>query len=384
MIKLGTGIIGSGFSGRFHIDALKRIPFSEVKANYDVDYDVAKKTAEAFGISKCCKKIDEILEDPDIDVIHNCSPTSEHTKINEKIIKAGKHVFCEKPLAISSKNSKKILDLLKDYPNTVAGINFQNRMNAHVQEMKSKVRKGDLGKIITVFGAFLQDLTILETEYGVSYEKDIAGPSFIMAANGSHWIDAVQTIVDDRITEVCADLAIAYEISKNTKSKKMKLEGKSLFFRPPLDGDICGSMLFKMKSGIHGVFHISEISAGRKNHLDIEVYGTESSVHWNLENSDQMWMGFRGKPNLQIYRNDVFLSPENRHLTELPAGHTEGWFDNHKNNIKNFYKFILDNKKLGTDKPDFATFEDGHYTVKVIEAILESNNKRKWQKVEED
>lgn len=390
MFKVGVGIIGSGFIGGVHIDALNRIPFAEVKAIYDLNYDVAKEKAKILAIPKVYRSIDEILGDPDIHVIHNCTPNYMHTEINEKIIKADKHVLSEEPLAINSKESKKLLNLLKKNPEIVAGVNYQNRMNALVQEMKIKIENGEIGKPILAFGSFLQDIVLLDTDYFWAHEKNKCGPSFVIANTGSHWIDAVQTILNDKIIEVCADLVTIYKTRKKAYppidpynyeesiKKVIKFEDKKI------ELEDYGAVLFKMKSGIHGVFYISEVSAGRKNHFDIEIDGTKSSMYWNAEIPDQMWIGYRNKHNLEVFRNKLLMSPKNRFLSTLPPGHIEGWYDGMKNNLLSFYKFILGYKKLGTDKPDFATFEDGHYNVKVIEAILESNRQHGWQKVDEE
>lgn len=386
MVKVGAGIIGSGSMGEVHIDAINRMPFAEVKAIYDLDYDAAKQKAEKLSIPRVYKSIEEFLNDPDIHIVHNCTPNFAHTDINEMIIKAGKHVFSEKPLAITSSETDKLLKLLSNNKEIVAGVNFQNRMNALIQEMRSKVKNGEIGRPISVFGSFIQDFCLLQTDYFWSYEKDKSGPSFVMANTGSHWIDTVQTIIDDRIVEVCADFITAYEFRKKATPpidpfnyeesiKKAKFEDKKI------DLEDAGSVLFRTEKGIKGSFYISEVSAGRKNHFDIEVDGTKSSMYWNAENIDQMWMGHRNTYNQIIFRNELLMAPENRHLSSLPPGHIEGWYDTAKNNIESFYKFILEYKKIGTDKPDFATFEDAHYNIKVIEAIIESNENERWTKV---
>lgn len=388
MSKIGVGIIGTGNISAYHMDALNRIPFTEIKVIYDVDSNVANEKAKKFNIPKISNNVDEILADPNIVAVHNCTPNFLHAEITEKIIKAGKHIFTEKPLAINSIESKKLLELLKNYPDTVAGVNFNYRMNALVQEMKLKMKNGEIGKPILAFGSYLQDTALLDTRYSWFLEKDKVGPSFAIANIGTHWMDLVQFILDDKITDVCADLVTVHKIRKKATppidpfnyEESVK---RATFEEKKIDLDDYGAVLFKMKGGVHGVFYVSHVSAGRKCYFNIEIDGTEASMYWNVENADQMWMGYRNKQNLQIFRNMFLMPPEIRFTyNTLPPGHTEGWNDAMKNNLSSFYRFILDGKKLGKDKPDFGTFEDGHYIVKLVETILESSKNGSWQKIE--
>jgi predicted dehydrogenase len=143
-----------------------------------------------------------------------------------------------------------------------------------------------------------------------------------------------------------------------------------------------GAIMFKMDNGAHGVFHVSQISAGRKCHFNFEVNGSKSSMYWNQEKSDQMWVGFKEKDNLYVMRNPLLMAEESRQYTYLAAGHPEGWNDAMRNSLYSYYKFISEGKQVCKDACDFATFEEGHYIMKLTEAILQSSKERKWVKVE--
>ena len=383
MTNIKCAVVGMGFISGFHIDAIRRVGFVEVSAITDVNYNLAKKKAEKYNILKCYRSVDELLSDPEISVVHNCTPNNLHFEINKKIISAGKHVFSEKPLALNSKESGELLNILKQNPKVVAGVNFLYRMNPLVQEMKAKVRNGDIGKPILVHGSYLQDWLLYDTDYNWRVEKDLGGASRCIADIGSHWMDAVQTVLSDKIVEVCSDLATVHNIRKKPKTQVETFATVTgiEYEERKIDTEDYGAVMFKMQSGIHGVFYVSEVSAGRKCHFNFEIDGTKASMYWNQETCDWMWIGYRDKYNQQVMRNPNLMAKETRRYTTLAAGHPEGWNDAERNNIYSFYKYILDGKKLGKDPSDFATFKEAHYIIKLTEAILESNKTKRWVKV---
>ena len=383
MVKIKCAIIGMGYISGYHIDAIRRVGFTEVSAVTDINYELAKKKADEYCISKYYESVDRLLADPEITVIHNCTPNNLHFEINEKIISAGKHVFSEKPLTMNSRESIELLDLLNKNSKVVAGVNFLYRMNPLVQEMKAKIKNGDIGKPLLVHGSYLQDWLLYDTDYNWRVEKKLGGASRCIADIGSHWMDAVQKVLDDKIVEVCSDLVIAHNIRKKPKTQvETFAETNDVEYEDRnVDTEDYGAVLFKMQSGVHGVFYVSEVSAGRKCYFNFEIDGTKSSMYWNQETADWMWVGNRDKDNKQVMRNPNLMTEEASHYTNLAAGHPEGWNDAQRNNIYSFYKYIADDKRLGTDLCDFATFDEAHYIIKITEAILESNKNRGWVRV---
>jgi predicted dehydrogenase len=381
MIKVG--IIGVGYIGVSHIEAIRRLGFVDLVAVTDVNYEMARKKAEDFRIQKCYHSVDELLADSEITVIHNCTPNNLHLEINEKVIKAGKHIFSEKPLAMTSQESARLLDLIRKFPGIIHGVNFNYRMNPLVQEMKYKIKSNEIGTPYLVHGSYLQDWLLYDTDYNWRVEPEISGPSRCIADIGSHWMDAVQTVIGAKIVEVCADIVTILPVRK-----KPKLQVETFAVNTSMDyeekkirTEDYGAVLFKMDNGIHGVFHVSQMSAGRKCYLNFEINGSKASLYWNQETSDRMWMGFRDQDNRQVMRNPNLMAPETRQYTYLAAGHPEGWNDALRNNIFAFYQYINDGKRLGKDPCDFATFEEGHYLVKLTEAILYSAKSRQWVKL---
>jgi predicted dehydrogenase len=383
MSRIKAGIIGMGFIGVSHIEAIRRIGFAELVAVADVNYELAKKKADECYIPKCYRKVEELLADPEIQVVHNCTPNNLHKEVNEKVIRAGKHIFSEKPLAKSSDQSASMLRLLSENKHIVHGVNFNYRMNPLVQEMKHKVKNGEIGVPKLVHGSYLQDWLLYETDYNWRIELEINGPSRCIADIGSHWMDAVQTIMGAKITEVCADLVTTIPVRKKAKGQveTFSVNANAEYEDKEVKTEDWGAVLIKLDNGAHGVFCASEVSAGRKCFLNFEIDGSKASLYWNQETADQMWMGFRDRDNSLVVRNPNLMAPEARQYTYLAAGHPEGWNDAMKNNVQSFYQFIKDGKNIGKDPCDFATFEEGHYLIKLTEAILKSNETKQWVKI---
>lgn len=385
MAKIKAGIIGMGLIGTLHVDALKRIGFVELEAVADVNYEMARCKADRSGIKKCFADMDELIADPEIQVIHNCTPNHMHLSVNEKIIEAGKHVLSEKPLARTTAESAQMLDLIRQYPDTVAGVNFNYRMNPMVQDMKNKVAAGEIGEVYLVHGSYLQDWLLFETDYNWRVEPEFGGISRCVADVGVHWMDTAQTVVGSKIVEVCADVVTVIPVRKKpvTPVETFTVGTSVKYEEIPVRSEDYAGVLFKFENGVTGVFHCSQVSAGRKCFLNIEVDGSKSSLCWNQETADWMWKGNRDANNELVMRNPNLLAPEARKYTHLPAGHPEGWNDALKNNFMAYYTFINDGKRLGRDVCDFATFEDGHYMMRITEAIIKSGKERRWVKIDE-
>jgi len=385
MKKLKAAVLGMGFIGVSHVEAIRRIGCAEIAAVADAHYEVARAKADEYNIPKCCKTLKELIADDEIDVIHNCTPNFLHTELNKKIIASGKHVFSEKPLAMNRSECEELLSMLAARPNIVHGVNFCYRMNPLVLDMKEKIKSGETGKPMLVHGSYLQDWLLYDTDYNWRVEPEICGESRCVGDIGSHWMDCVQNVTGAKITDVCADIVIVHPVrkkpsgvvetfSRNTSGEYEEKEVKTEDY---------ASVMFKMDNGAHGVFCVSEVSAGRKCFLNFEIDCEKASMYWNQETSDQMWMGYRDEYNRQIMRNPLLMHREAAKHTYLAAGHPEGWNDAMKNNVQSFYSFILKGGRVNRDETDFATFHEGYGIVRLTEAILKSGREKRWVNVNE-
>jgi predicted dehydrogenase len=341
------------------------------------------QNAEEYYIPKHYDSVDALIGDPEITVIHNCTPNNLHREINEKIIQKGKHIFSEKPLAMNSEETASMLKLLGERPEVVHGVNYCYRMYPLVREIKARFDQGEIGRPLLVHGSYLQDWLLFETDYNWRIDPEISGPSRCVSDIGTHWMDAVQHVLGAKITEVCADLVTVFPVRKKPKEQVETFSSSenTEYEEKKVVTEDYGAVMFKMDNGASGVFYVSEVSAGYGCGFTIEIDGTKCAVRWNQEEGDRMWVGYRDRDNCLALRNPGMLDKSVLPFTHLAKGHPEGWNDAETATIFAFYDFIRSGKKIGRDQTAFATFEDGAYEVKLVEAIVESSKSRGWVRV---
>ncbi|MDQ0217427.1 Gfo/Idh/MocA family oxidoreductase [Peribacillus cavernae] len=385
MEKIKVGIIGTGFIGPTHIEAIRRLGFVEVVGIAESSIESAEQKAAELGIAKAYGDYREMLRDSEIQVVHNCTPNHLHFPINKEIILAGKHVLSEKPLAMSSEESAELVALAKKHK-VVHGVNFNYRQFPSVKNLETMVKNNDLGKINLVHGSYLQDWLLYETDFNWRLSPEVGGTSRAIADIGSHWCDTVQYVTGKRIVEVFADLATVIPVRKKPASNGSTFGAQNAdqetYEDIPIHTEDYASVLVRFADGGNGVFTVSQVSAGRKNRLSFEIDGSESSAYWNQEEPEKLWIGHRDKPNEILLADPGLFSQEAKSSIHHPGGHNEGWPDALKNVMLHFYTFIREGKDPLNDRTNFATFEDGHLSMCITDAILESNKQQKWVKVQ--
>ncbi|WP_026486424.1 Gfo/Idh/MocA family protein [Caldanaerobius polysaccharolyticus] len=374
MDKIKVGVIGAGFIGQAQIEALRRLGFVEVIALAESNKEVARQRAQKLYIDKYYDDYMELIENEDIQVIHNCTPNNMHFAINRAAIQAGKHIFSEKPLATKFEEAFALYELTKEYC-VANAVNFNYRQYPLVKEMRERVSKGDIGDVYLVHGHYLQDWLLYDTDYDWRIQKDYGGSSRAIADIGSHWCDTVETIIGSRITRVFADLATIIEYRK----KPDGTGGTLINYR--VDTEDYGAVMVRFANGARGVFYVSQVSAGRKNRLSFEIDGSKASMCWDQENPNVLWIGHRDAPNEMLMRDPKLMSDKARSIVKLPGGHGDGWHDALANNIEQFYKIIIEGRKMEKDVHEFATFEQGAHIMAVVDAILRSANSGSWEDV---
>jgi predicted dehydrogenase len=381
MKKLRTAIIGMGYIGVSHIDAVRRIAECELYAVADTNRELAQKKAELYGVPRCYDSIETLLADPDIEVVHNCTPNNLHTAVNKAIISSGKHLLSEKPLALNYKEAKELLEHSRKNPASQTAVNFNYRMNPMVQEMRQRIAKGDTGEVLAVSGCYLQDWLLYDTDYSWRLEPEIAGPSCCIADIGSHWMDLVQHVTGLTITEVMADLRTVFPKRKKplAQSETFSTNREKAYELMDVRNEDYGSVLFHLSNGAAGAFTVSEVSAGHGCYFQVEINGSKNSLMWNQEQNDRLWIGRRNAENSLLIRDPACISPEVLEHTSLAKGHPEGWNDAFTGNIRSFYRHIAGGKSKG----DFATLEEAARIVKLTEACVASHRSRSWVSVGE-
>ena len=380
MKRIRTAIIGTGFMGRVHLEAVRRLGFVEVAAIAGRRIDAARSMADAFHVERVEAHYDRILDDPEIQAIHICTPNSLHAPIAKAALAAGKHVLCEKPLAMSTKEAQEIetLAVAKRLRNCTC---HNLRYYPMVQQMRSMREAGDLGEILVVQGTYSQDWLLHDTDWNWRIESDKNGPSRVMADIGSHWCDMAEHVTGQRIHSLCADLQTFHKTRKRSKVTVETFAGKTLspdeYELVPIDTEDFGSVIFRLGERARGAFTASQVSAGRKNRLNIEIYGTKSSVVWDQERPDELWIGNRNAANQMLVKDPSLMKTAAQSFAELPGGHVEGYNDTFKQVFRRFYQSI----ENPDSAPEYPQFADGHRQLKILEAEMASHKTRAWVEV---
>jgi len=381
MIKVG--IIGTGFIGPVHLEAIRRLGVAEVVAVCDTPISVAKQKAAALNVPYAYDNVDELLKHPGIEVIHNCTPNYLHAEVNRKILRAGKHVFSEKPLCMTVAEAEELVAMAES-AGSIHGVSFVYRHFAMVQQAASMMRHREIGQLFAAQGSYLQDWMLLDTDYNWRVDAALGGSSRAVADIGSHWCDTIQSVTGRKITEVMADLAIVWPVRKVSIQSGTTFGGHSettAYEEKPVTTEDRGSILIRFDDGSKGCFSVSQVSAGRKNQLSFEIDGSAASLGWNQEIPQQLWVGAREHSN-RIFSDDPgLMNSDVAASAHFPGGHIEGWPDAFKNMMGKFYAAVQAGKMPDTPAQTFATFHDGAYIMKIIDAIVRSHAEQRWIRV---
>ncbi|MDV0541462.1 Gfo/Idh/MocA family protein [Klebsiella quasipneumoniae] len=379
-----VAIIGAGFIGPAHLEALRRLGDIEVVALCDSSLEAAQRKAQALNIAHAYDSVAALLTHPGLQVVHNCTPNHLHAQINRQILAAGLHVFSEKPLCMTAEEARELVTLAAR-AGVVHGVSFVYRQFAMVQQAAAMIRHGEVGRIFAAHGGYLQDWMLLETDYNWRVDSAQGGASRTVADIGSHWCDTVQFMTGRRIVEVMADLSIVWPTRKapvNGKTTFSAVHEVQGYETRPVDTEDFGSVLLRFDDGSKGSFMVSQVSAGRKNRLAVEVNGSRCSLAWDQEVPQRLWIGHREQPDRRLSDDPSLLWPEIADSAHYPGGHIEGWPDAFKNMMGHFYQAVRAGKMPEAGARRFAAFDDGADVMYIIEAIVKSHQQQRWVSVE--
>jgi predicted dehydrogenase len=376
-----AAIVGTGFIGPAHLEALRRIPNVEVVALVEVNQTLADEKAKLLGIPRAYVFADMLKQD-DIDVVHICTPNFLHFSQAKAVMEAEKHVICEKPLAISLEEAAELVQLAKT-TGLVNAVHFNLRYYPMVRQMKVMREKGELGQVYSIMGSYLQDWLFLQTDYNWRLEPDKSGDSRAIADIGSHLLDITEYVTGLKINEVMADFSTVHK----TRLKPLKpietYSGKMLsqddYQEVPINTEDHATVLLRFNNGSKGSITVSQVSAGRKNRLNIEIAGSVSNFEFNSERPNELWIGKREKANEQLMKDPSLVHREVSSLVSFPGGHNEGFPDTSKQLFKEVYAAIATGKQ--PEQPTYPTFADGLRELLIGERIVESNKKQAWVKI---
>jgi predicted dehydrogenase len=377
MKTIRTAIFGTGFMGRVHLEAVRRLEFVEAAAIAGRNLEAARRLGAGFSIPTITADYRDVLRDPTIDAVHICTPNAQHFSMAKDALRAGKHVLCEKPLATGVEEAAELVSLASRQ-GLRNGICHNIRFYPMVQQMRAMREAGELGEILVVQGTYFQDWLLYDTDWNWRVDSQAGGPSRVMADVGSHWFDLAEHITGARVSSLCADLQTFHSMRKKPKHAvetfANKLLGPEDYVETAVDTEDFGAVLFRMGTRARGSVTASQVSAGRKNRLSIEICGTKSSVAWNQERPDELWVGHRDQANQIFVKDPSLLKPGARSYADLPGGHSEGYDDTFKQIFRRFYASIAaPNATL-----EYPQFSDGLRQLKILDAALKSNQTRGW------
>ena len=375
-----VGVAGLGFIGPAHIEALRRIPGIEVVAISENNEELAKTKAEQLGIPKYFGSFSELLN-KDIDCVHICTPNFLHFEMAKAALLAGKHVVCEKPLATTIAEGEELLALANE-KGLIHAVHFNIRYYPLVRQMKVMREKGELGEIYSIIGSYLQDWLFYSTDYNWRLEPDLSGKSKAVADIGSHLMDLLEYISGLKITEVMADFKTIHPIRQKPLKPVETFTGQMLqpgdYEDVSISTEDYATVMLRFNNGNKGVITVSQVAAGRKNRLSLEISGSKQTFAWNSESPNEMWIGRRDAANQVLMRDPSLFDKESASLISFPGGHNEGFPDT----SKQMFKEVYENIRKGTmEGAKFPTFEDGLRELVLCERILQSNEKQCWVKV---
>ena len=381
MKKIKVAVAGLGFIGPAHIEALRRLPNIEVVALGDINLDLAKEKADMLGIETAYGSFDELLKHEGVECVHICTPNFLHFEMAKAALEAGKHVVCEKPLAITIAEAEELVALAKK-TGLVNVVHFNIRYYPLVRQMKLMREKGELGEIYSIIGTYLQDWLFHNTDYNWRLEPDQSGESRAIADIGSHLMDLLEYITGLQVTEVMAEFATIHKTRKKPLKPVETYSGKMLkpedYQDVPINTEDYATVMLRLSNGNKGVVTVSQVSAGRKNRINLEIAGSNETLAWCSESPNELWIGKRDGRNESLIRDPSLVYPEGRSVISFPGGHNEGFPDTSKQMFKEVYAAISAGKHQTNVYPTFA---DGLRELVLCERIIESNKKQAWVKV---
>lgn len=380
-----VALVGGGFIGPVHAEALRRIGVPVVGLlGSGRDRDRDRALAARLGIPRAYDTLDDLLADPEVQAVHVASPNAAHAEQARRVLESGRHLVCEKPLATTTADTRALRDLARSRPGQAAAVNYNVRYYPLCREIRERVARGDVGRVLSVTGSYTQDWLLFPEDYNWRVEPDGGTGLRAVADIGTHWMDLAQHVTGRPIRAVMADLATFHPTRQRPvgPSDTFSGPGGAGETRPvAVATEDFGAVLFRMDDGARGSFHVSQVFAGRKNRLWIEVAGTRGALAWDSERPERLWVGRRDEPNAVLARDPALLSPPAAALSRYPGGHAEGFPDTFAQLARAVYRWAA---RPGGPRPDFPTFEDGHREALLCEAIARSARGSAWAEVADD
>ncbi len=366
--EIKAAVVGTGFIGVVHVEALRRLGV-EVTGIVGSSPERAAEKARAAALPAPYPSFEAMLADPAVDVVHLTTPNHLHFEQVRAVLGAGKHVVCEKPLAMNSDETGELLKLAED-SGLVHAVNFNIRFYAQNQEARGRVERGEIGDVRLISGGYLQDWLLYDTDWNWRLDPAAGGSLRAVGDIGSHWIDLVTFLTGRHVEAVMADLTTFVGVRKQPIGPVETFTASAgETVDTQMETEDTAGILLRLTGGARAVVTISQVSAGRKNRLSWEIDGSEAALAWHSEAPEELWIGHRGRPN------ELLLSERG----DYPPGHAEGFPDT----FKRLYRAVYSAVAAGgpPDEPGYPTFADGHEEALIGDAVARSHAEQRWVNV---
>jgi len=364
-----AAVVGTGFIGVVHVEALRRLGV-EVTGIVGSTPERAAAKAKAAALPAPYPSFEAMLADPAVDVVHLTTPNHLHHAQVRDTLAAGKHVVCEKPLAMSSEETGELLRLA-EASGLVHAVNFNIRFYAQSQEARARVQAGEIGDVRLISGGYLQDWLLFDTDWNWRLDPAAGGSLRAVGDIGSHWLDLVTFITGRHVEAVMADLTTFIGVRKQPTGPVETFSGGAAAesVDVPMDTEDAAGILLRLTGGARAVVTVSQVSAGRRNRLSWEIDGSEAALAWHSEAPEELWIGHRGRPNELLLRE----------RGDYPPGHAEGFPDTFKHLYRAVYRAVAaGGPPPGAGGAEYPTFADGHEEALIADAIAQSHAEQRW------
>lgn len=379
--NLTAAVAGTGFIGPVHVEGLRRLGV-RVKGLSSATQEEAQEACDRLNLEHAYADFQAMLDDDELDVIHLAVPNVLHYRMVKDVLAAGKHVMCEKPLAMTSEESAELVELARK-SKLKTGVNYNLRFYPINLEVKDRV--ADSGRIFSVTGSYQQDWLLYDTDYNWRVLADQGGALRAVSDIGTHWLDLVHFTTGLKIEAVMADLSTVHPQRRRPKGEVSSFNNEKLRDEDLESIDVttedCGSILFKFAGGSKGQLFVSQVAAGHKNRLTYDIATEQAAYEFNSERPNELHIGRRGELNQVLLKDPALLTGRAAPYVNYPGGHNEGFPDTFKQCFRSFYDAIL----AGDDAGDtlYADFEDGHRELLICDAIIRSHEEQGWVYLDE-
>jgi predicted dehydrogenase len=362
-----AAVVGTGFIGVVHVEALRRLGVEVV----GVVGSSPERAAAKEGLPAPYPSFEAMLADASVEVVHLTTPNHLHFEQARAALLAGKHVVCEKPLAMTSAETAELARLAEE-SGLVHAVNFNVRFYPQCQEARARVQAGELGAVRLVSGGYLQDWLLHDTDWNWRLDPALGGSLRAVGDIGSHWLDLITFVTGRHVEAVMADLTTFIPVRRKpvgpVETFAAGAAGDTV--EAPMETEDAAGILLRFEGGARGVLTVSQVSAGRKNLLSFQIDGAERSLAWASERPEELWAGHRDRPN------ELML----RERGDYPPGHAQGFADTFKALYRAVYRAVA--AGAPPPEPDYPTFADGHEEAVIGEAIARSHAEQRWVTVD--